>query len=177
MVDGRVRHVQPLIAAFALVLVAFGAVACGPRGSAVEAAAQLGVEPSAIVEIGDEAVAPIVGTDGHVSVLVIHERAGKWVASPITSSPGRRGTDSLHLISYDGETGDAWNTFVYGTAAPGTVRVRLAGFPDQRGGMVVGGGWIIALREKGLGPDDIEWAFEADDGTVRTGTGIFPPDA
>jgi hypothetical protein len=99
------------------------------------------------------------------------------VTSPLTSSPGQRGTDSLHLFSYDGETGEAWNTFVYGTAAPGTVRVRLTGFPDQRGGTVVGGGWIIVLREKGLGPDDIEWAFVAGDGTVRSGIGIFPPDA
>lgn len=176
MVDRSVRHVQSLTTAFALVVVTLAAMACGAPESAAEAAARLGVEPAAVVDIGRTALAPVVGADGTVSIVAIRERAGEWVTSPLTASPGQGGTDSLHLFSYDGATGEAWNTFVYGTAAPGTVRVRLSGFPDQRGGTVVGGAWIIALREKGLGPDDIEWAFVADDGTVRTGIGIFPPD-
>jgi hypothetical protein len=176
--DGRgVRHVQPLIRRLLLVVVAFGAPACGATGSAAEAAAQLGLEPAAIVDIGGAAVAPMVDAGGTVSIVAIRERAGEWTVTSLTSSPGQPGTDSLHLLSYGGETGDEWNTFAFGTATPGTVRVRIEGFPDQRGGTVVDGGWIIALREKDLGPDGIHWAFEAEDGTVRTGSGIFPPDA
>ena len=97
------------------------------------------------------------------------------MASGSPTGPVR--TDSLHLISCGGATGEGWNTFVFGTAAPGTLRVELPNFPDQRGGTVVDGAWIIALREKDLTPQDIEWRFIGSDGEVRSGVGIFPPDA
>jgi hypothetical protein len=45
------------------------------------------------------------------------------------------------------------------------------------GGRVVDGAWIITLREKDVSPQDLEWRFIADDGSIRTGVGIFPPDA
>jgi hypothetical protein len=57
------------------------------------------------------------------------------------------------------------------------MRVELSGHPDQRGGTVVDGAWVIALRDKDVRPGDVEWHFIAGDGTVRTGVGIFPPDA
>lgn len=177
MVGRGLRHVQPLTRAIALIVVLFQASACGAAGTAVDAAARLGIDPTAVVDVGTAALAPVIGSDGTVSIIAIREHEGTWVTSPLTASPGPRGTDSLHLFSYDGETGEAWNTFVYGTAAPGTVRIRLAGFPDQRGGTVVGGAWLIAIRETGLRPEDLDWTFVAEDGTVRTGTGIFPPDA
>ena len=160
-----------------LVAIALLAIACRAGGNAVDAAKQLGVDPAAIVDVGTSAIAPMVGTNGRISIVAIHQRDGEWVTSRLTSSPSPRGSDSLHLFTYDGATGEEWNTFVFGTASPGTVRVELNGFPDQRGGMVVGGAWIISLRQKGLDPTDMEWRFVAEDGAVRTGVGIFPPDA
>jgi hypothetical protein len=162
-----------------MLAVVFGlpVLACGESISPAEAAARLGLDPTAVVDVGTAALAPSAGSDGRVSIVAVHQRDGGWVATPITASPGRPGTDSLHLLSYDGATGEGWNTFVFGTAAPGTVRVELSGFPDQRGGTVIGGAWIIALREKGLSPHDISWRFVNDDGSSRNGTGIFPPDA
>ena len=178
MVDRRFRHVQPLTRSLVLVVVvALQSLACGAGGNAVDAAARLGIDPMTVVDVGTAALAPAVGSDGKVTIVAIHRQDGEWVTSSLTSSPGPDGADSLHLFSYDGETGEEWNSFVYGTAGPGTVRVELEGFPDQRGGTVVGGAWIIALREKGTGPEDIRWRFIADDDAVRTGTGIFPPDA
>ena len=177
MVDRRIRHVQPLTRSLLLVAVAVQAIACGAGENAVDAAARLGIDPATVVDVGTAALAPTVGSDGKVTIVAIHRQDGEWVTSSLTSSPGPGGADSLHLFSYDGETGEEWNSFVYGTAAPGTVRVELEGFPDQRGGLVVGGAWIIALREKGMGPQDIKWRFIGDDGAVRTGNGIFPPDA
>lgn len=152
-------------------------VACAGSTRPVEAAALLGLDPAAVVDVGTAALAPSAGPDGRVAIMAVHQRQGEWVATPITASPGLAGTDSLHLFSYSGETGEAWNTFVFGTAAPGTVRVEVAGFPDQRGGRVVDGAWIIALREKDLSPQDIRWRFIDRDGSARSGTGIFPPDA
>jgi hypothetical protein len=177
MVHRRIRNLQPLTRSLVLVAVTLQAIACGAGRSVVDAATRLGIDPAAIVDVGSAALAPAVNSDGKVSIVAIHQRDGEWVASPLTSSTGPRDADSLHLFSYDGATGEEWNTFVFGTAAPGTVRVELNGFPDQRGGTVVGGAWIIALRQKGLEPGAIEWRFIADDGTVRNGAGIFPPDA
>jgi len=181
MAGSRIRRLQSLTAA-ALVVVIWPVAACAAVGPGeaigpVEAAVRLGLDPAAVVDVGTAAVAPSVGSDGRVSIVVVHERGGEWVATPITSSPGQSGTDSLHLFSYGGNTGEAWNSFVFGTAAPGTVRVEVSGFPDQRGGNVIGGAWIIALREKDLSPPDITWRFISDDGSERSGTGIFPPDA
>jgi hypothetical protein len=177
MVNSRLRHLQSLIRSALIVAVAWQAAACGPGDSPVSAAAGLRIDPAAVVDIGTAGVAPMVESDGRVAIVAIRVQDGEWVATPITASPGRAGTDSLHLISYSGATGEDWNTFVFGTATPGTERVELAGFPDQRGGRVVDGAWIIALREQDVGPQDLEWLFVADDGSVRTGVGIFPPDA
>lgn len=177
MVNCRVRHLQSLIRSGLVLLVALQVAACGPAEGPVEAAARLGVDPASAVDIGNAAVAPSIGPAGGISIVAIREQEGAWVVSPITTSPGPIGADSLHLFSYGGATGEAWNSFVFGTAAPGTERVELAGFPDQRGGRVVDGAWIIVLRKKDVSPPDLEWRFIADDGSVRTGVGIFPPDA
>jgi len=177
MVNRSLRHLQSLIRGCVLLAITLQVSACGPGGDPVSVAAGLGIDPAAVVSIGSAGVAPMIEPDGRVAIVAIRVHDGEWVATPITASPGRTGTDSLHLVSYAGTTGEDWNTFVFGTAAPGTERVELAGFPDQRGGRVVDGAWIIALREQDVGPQDLEWRFVADDGSVRTGVGIFPPDA
>lgn len=177
MVDCSLRHVQSLIRAGLVLAIALQVSACGPGDSPASVAAGLGIDPAAVVDIGTAGVAPVIEPDGRVAIVVIRVQKGEWVATPVTASPGRAGTDSLHLVSYAGATGEEWNTFVFGTAAPGTERVELAGFPGLRGGRVVDGAWIIALREQDVGPQDLEWRFVADDGSVRTGVGIFPPDA
>lgn len=177
MGDRGLRHLQPLIPLVLAAVVVVQAASCAPIGGPVDGAASLGLDPSGIVDVGSAAIGPMVQPDGRVTVVAVRRVEGGWSASPLTSSPGEPGTDTLHLVSWGGATGEDWNTIVYGTAAPGTVRVVLEGFPDQRGGTVVGGAWVIALRERDLGPPDISWRFIGADGSVRTGTGIFPPDA
>jgi hypothetical protein len=177
-VVGRgIRGVQPLIRLVVVGVLAALAVACQPAGTVVDAAAGLVFDSAAVVDLGNAAVAPMLETHGLVSIVAIRSRDGQWVGTPLSSSQSEIGSDSLHLISYGGATGEEWNTFVFGTAQPGTARVELRGFLDQRGGTVADGAWVIALREKDLGPEDIEWRFVGDDGAVRTGIGIFPPDA
>lgn len=177
MVNRRIRELQPLIRSLVLGAVTTLAIACQPTASAVEGAGRLGFDPAGVVDIGNAAVAPLVESHGRVSIVAIQWRDGEWVASRLSSSQGPVGIDSLHLIAYGGATGDEWNSFVFGTAEPGTVRIELSGYPDQRGGTVAEGAWVIALREKDVLPGDVEWRFIADDGAVRTGVGIFPPDA
>lgn len=177
MVNRSLRDVQSLIGSLGLFALAVQVFACSPAAGPVDAAARLGIDPAGVVDIGTAAVAASAGAGGTVSILAIHQRDGDWVMSPLSSSQGPAGADSLHLITYSGATGEEWNSFAFGTAAPGTVRVELAGFPDQRGGTVVNGAWVIALREKDVQPHDIEWRFIDGDGSVRTGVGVFPPDA
>ena len=159
------------------------ALACAPVDSSVAAdspraaAVWLGIDPAVVVDLESTGLAAVPRSDGHVSIVTIHRVSGDWAASTLTTSPGVVGGDSLHVVSYGGATGEPWNTFVFGTAAPGTERVELPGFPDQRGGEVVHGVWVIALRQKDLQPADITWRFVNADGSSRTGTGIFPPDA
>jgi hypothetical protein len=173
--ESRIRRSR--ICTAALIILALSALACGISGSPVEAAARLGLDPRGVVDIGTAAIAPSLGPDGSVSIIAVHQRDGEWLSNPITTSPGQAGTDSLHLLTYGGATEEDWNTFVFGTAAPGTARVELSGFADHRGGIVVGGAWIIALREMDLSPQDMHWRFVNEDGSSRSGTGIFPPDA
>ena len=177
MVDRSLRHVQSLTRVRLLLALVLQLSACGPGDNLLAAAAGLGIDPAAVVDVGTAGVAPMIESDGRVAIVAIRVQDGQWVSTPITASSGRAGTDSLHLVSYAGATGEDWNTFVFGTAAPGTERVELAGFPDQRGGRIVDGAWVIALREQDVGPQDLEWRFNAGDGSVRTGVGIFPPDA
>lgn len=177
MVDGRIRHVQPLTRSIARTVAALLVAGCGVTTSAIDAADRAGLDRAAVVDVGGAAIVPVLRADGSISILAIVERDGVWLTEPLTSAPGTIATDSVHLFSYGGATGETWNSFVFGSAAPGTARVELAGFPDQRGGTVGSGVWLIALPEKDLGPDDLEWRFIADDGTERSGTGIFPPDA
>jgi len=111
-------------------------------------------------------------------VSLTRDPGGRWVARILTSTRASRGQDSLHLISYGGtDTGEEWNTYVYGTAGPGVDHVALEGFPEARGGKVASGVWVIALREKDVTPAAIRWKFVATDGSVTSGEGIFPPEA
>lgn len=72
------------------------------------------------------------------------------------------------------ETGDAWNTWVYGVAPDAVSRVDVMGF-DGEGGRVVDGAWVIVLRERDLTPMDIQWRFLDPVGAVlESGSGIFP---
>ena len=152
--------------------------ACAPSASdPVSGGALLGLNPDAIVAIGPDGVAARF-TGSSVEVVVVRRGLTGWVASPVTSHTARLGENSVHLMTYDGATGLVWNTFVYGTGASGVDRVRLLGFPEQVGGRVVDGVWVIALPNKGVVPSDLRWEFvDATGQRLDVGAGIFPPDA
>jgi hypothetical protein len=144
--------------------------ACAPP--AIDPAALLPVKPTAVVRFGDAAGAALA-TKGRVEVWVARWEGGEPTANPIAASAAVPPLlDRVDLVSYGGETGEEWNTFVYGTAEPGTARVELEGF-DGLGGQVVDGAWLIVLREKDVTPEQLHWRFVRADGTVRRdGTGL-----
>ncbi len=134
------------------------------------------IQSAAVVDLGSDAVAAQL-IDGRIEVLVATPREGgePGAASTITSSPARAGTDTVYLLSYGGNTGGDWNTFVYGTAASGIARVELD-LPGGVGGRVIDGAWLVALPDKEVAPDQLHWRFlAADGGTVREGQGLLSP--
>jgi hypothetical protein len=138
----------------------------------IDPAALLPVKPTAVVRFGDAAGAALA-TQGRVEVWVARREGGEPTANPITASAAVPPLeDRVLLVSYGGETSAEWNTFVYGTAEPGTARVELEGF-EGLGGQVVDGAWLIVLREKDVTPEQLHWRFLRPDGTARReGTGI-----
>ena len=174
MVGRRLRVVQPLrpltlVAVLATAVVIGGCAAFSSRPS-------LPVDPAGVVQIGPDAAAARIN-DGRVEVIVatpgVADEAG--AVSTITSSNAPRGANSVFLLSYGGATSDEYNTFVYGTAAPGVSRVDL-GWPSSAGGNVVDGAWLVALHEKDVAPDQIHWRFLGADGQPTSeGSGLLNP--
>ena len=146
----------------ALVLVAIVA-GCQPT-------ATLPVAPAAIVDLGDE-VAAAKGEGGVVSVLVgTSDRV-----HTITSGPGSPGRPTVNMLSYSG-TGDEWNTFVYGSAVPGTTRVEIQPSGGV-GGQVVDGAWLVVLRDEDLSPNALHWRMlDAAGVELRSGDGVLTHD-
>ncbi len=136
-------------------------------------AARLPVPDGAVVHLGDSSAAAVM-VDGTVEVMV----AVPGAASPsvITGGAGDAGLVSVRLLSYGGETGEAYNTFVFGTAPTGAATVALSWPADAIGGQVWGGAWLIALPDKDVTPEQLHWQFKAADGSVVAyGNGILTP--
>ena len=90
---------------------------------------------------------------------------------------GGRGQRRRHVSPSrwpEGETGEAWNSFFFGTAPEGASRVVVAG-PGTAGGHVTDGAWVIALRREGVSPAGLQWqVVDATGDVMESGSGITP---
>lgn len=165
MVIPPLRIVYPLVAVML--------VACS-RPSIEEQVRAEGLAPAAVVRLADDHAVAARRDGGQVVILELVGTSASWEVTQIGSSP-QSGPSSAQLISLGGDTGQEWNTFFYGTAPANVSRVVLEGY-EAVGGQVVDGAWVLALREKDLTPDDMQWKHvDALGVTVESGTGIFPP--
>jgi hypothetical protein len=136
----------------------------------------LGFDRASVIDLGPVAAVPRASGAG-LEVVIVRRDGDRWVASPITGARLPPGVDSLRLLTYDGATDEAFNTFVFGGARAGVARVELT-LDGGRGGAVSDGMWIVVLPDKGLTPDDIGYRFlDASGNVLLEGRGIFPPDA
>ena len=143
------------------------------RDHAAEAA---GLDPAGLVDLGGSAVAAR-RAGGRVELVFVHQSEGEWTASVINAHLEPQTDWSVHLLSYGGDTGLEWNSFVYGVAPSGAERIAIAVL-ESSGGKVHGGTWVVAVREKDLAPDDLTWEFlDREGAVVREGHGIGPPEA
>ena len=85
-----------------------------------------------------------------------------------------RTAPTVDLFSLSGDTGRVYNSFVYGLAPVGAVRVELAGLAPI-GGTVEDGMYILALRDKLILPTKLQWRFVSSAGVVLAeGSNITP---
>ena len=76
-----------------------------------------------------------------------------------------RTAPTVDLWSTGGDSGRVYNSFVYGLAPVGAVRVELAGLAPI-GGTVEDGLYILALRDKDILPTKLQWRFVSSAGAV-----------
>jgi hypothetical protein len=81
----------------------------------------------------------------------------------------------VYLLSFGGETGSLYNSYVYGLAPSSAATFEVAGATDAIGGQVVNGAFVVALKAKDVQPGDLHWTFRAVDGSILlTGANITP---
>jgi hypothetical protein len=88
-----------------------------------------------------------------------------------TQHPDMPWVATVYLSSYGGETGRAFNSFVFGNPPPGASRFRLS--LGGIGGEVVDGVYLVALPQKDLSPLRLAWQFLDPNGQViEEGTSV-----
>ena len=134
-----------------------------------------GLAPAAVVRLADDRAVVARVDRTRVQVIGFAEVEDRWTVQEIAASEAGDGPASAHLATFGGDTGDAWNTYFYGTAPGSVSRVTVDGFSAE-GGQVVDGAWVLVMREKDVSPRGMRWQFlDAFGGVVDSGTGIFPP--
>ena len=157
MVHLLAKHRQPLV------LLALVATACGSAGAAPHR--------GAFLQLSSAETAQADYHDGSIH-LTLGDSSG---AHEVNSHSVHQGSNSARLVTYGGETGSEWNSFTFGTAAPGVVTVH-ADMPDGVGGNVVDGAWVIASHAKDV-TLVLRYTFlDASGRVVEQETGVFPPD-
>lgn len=131
-----------------------------------------GVAPDAIVRVEDDLAFAARVSDGRITVLSFDGSEGTWVAEAIAGASVAEPGTTVGLFTLGGETGERWNTWVYGTASSSASRVALGGF-DGEGGQVADGAWLIVLEDKDVAARDLEWSvLDALGAILDSGTGI-----
>jgi hypothetical protein len=145
-------------------------VGCGASG--LERAVQAeGIAAAALVRLEEDFAVAARRSGREVDLVSFQQTAGgRWTVQVIGSfSTGS--DDSGSLIGY---TGEAWNTYFFGSAADNVSHVEVAR-SDAVGGRVVNGAWAVAIRAEDVRPD-LGWRFiDASGATTKSGAGSFPP--
>lgn len=153
-------------------VIVLGWVASNRPGAATpgDALAQAGIDPVVRIALDAEHELAVYRTaDGSMGIAAAREREQGW-AVQILEERAERTPLSVHLVADPG--GSAWRGLVYGTAPPDAARVRLS--VASIGGEVVDGLWAIGVRSP-LRPEQVQWWFEAADGSVLlSGSDVLP---
>ncbi len=140
-----------------------GVVGCAAVGDPVQRAVDEGFPASHIVELDDNAA---VGTRMNGSTLelvfVYRDAAGVLQADTFVRTEVAPDSNSFNFSTGSG-LGLGWNTFLYGSAAPGVTRVTST-VPDGLGGDVVDGLSVIASPAESVGNPSV--TFLDDQGGV-----------
>ena len=133
-----------------------------------------GISTDAIVRLDDAFAVAARRNASRVEVVAFVENADEAWVTQVIASGARDDEVTAHLISMGGDTGDEWNSYLYGTASESASHVVVEGF-ETAGGQVTDGAWVLAFRQKDLRPDQLAWSIlDATGAPVESGTGITP---
>lgn len=168
MVTGAVRHLHALAPALL-----WAALLGGCAGDLGSVARQERIPIPAIVRLSDAYAVAARPAGDDVEVVAFTAVTGSgWSAEVIASGGG--GEMSTHLVTMGGETGEEWNSFLFGRAPEGASRVVIDGLIGS-GGQVANGTWVLAFRHRDLVPSQLTWmVLDAIGGVIASGTGITP---
>jgi hypothetical protein len=174
-----VRKPLPVVLALGLLLLVASCVGAAVPHEAPSLEAEvrlLQLAPESVVRLDEDHA--VAARDDGSTVRLIDMRFDKdldrWVSNELASADHGRAKWSTQLLSLGGQTGDSWNTFVYGSATDDASRVTLVGYSGA-GGQVVDGAWVVVLHAKDFKPSDLHWrAVDAFGHVLESGTGISP---
>ena len=155
--------------ALVIAIIVLGWVASSNRASSTpgQALDALGVIPAARVALDPtHEVAVYHAGDGQLGVATARLGPRGWEGDVLEE---RSVDQDAAVLLASGEPGSRWQSVVYGRAPTGVAQVRLS--VASAGGQVVDGVWAIGVQAP-LRPEQLNWRFEAADGTVlRSGNG------
>lgn len=168
MVARTLRYLHALTWVVAATVILAGCTS--DLGSIARAAS---IDPAAVTRLSETFAVAVRRTGSGVEVVALQrDRDGTWAAQVIASGTG--GAISAHLMTMGGQTGEEWNSFLYGTAPVTASRVTVSG-PMAAVGRVSDGAWILALRQKDVRPSLLSWSVtDANGFVVASGTGVTP---
>jgi hypothetical protein len=152
-----------VVAVMLVAALVLGWVASNRPGPATpaDALALAGIAPVVSVSLDATHELAVYRTgSGRMGIATTRRREGGWNVQ-VLEERAERTPLSVHLVADAG--GSAWRGIVYGSAPPEAAWVRLS--VASSGGQVVDGLWAIGVRSP-LRPEQVQWRFEAADGTV-----------
>jgi hypothetical protein len=154
-----------------------GVVGGGPGGAAPDlgrVSEEAGVPPSGLLRLEDDfAVGTRTGSGTIELPSFTQADNGTW-RSDVIGTAQRAAPHTVSTVSFEGDTGDAWNGFVYGSADARASDVQVD-LPGATGGTVAGSGWVVALPDCEIPPDFAWTVLDSQGAITASGTGVGPP--
>lgn len=132
-----------------------------------------GISAPALVRLSDGFAVAARPAGNRVDVVAfVADHGDGWSAEVIAG--GSNGEMTANLVTMAGETGQEWNSFLFGSAPNGASRV-VVDTLGATGGQVVGGAWVLALRVRDVAPHQLTWrVLDPIGGVITSGAGLAP---
>jgi hypothetical protein len=173
MVRRALPRVHALIALAISLGTCTGLAACAPTDLG-QSSQRAGVPAAGLLRLDEDFAVGARATGGQVELLSFtREENGAW-RTDVIGKYWPAAPNSVSMVAFEGDTGLAWNGYIYGSADPRASDVHVA-LPGATGGKVAAGGWVVAVPS-GVIPADFAWQMlDPHGGITASGRGVWPP--